>query len=260
MHFNSKQMKALSLVLFLGILTVPARGAFGEKAPVMEPKARQVLQQAGDFLKTAQSYTFAMETIKEVVLDTGQKLQFSAMHEVAVRKPDGVKILSEGDLGNFTLWYDGASITVHNSEQNLYSTEEVSDNIDAAFDQIADKKGITPPMVSLLYSDPVALMKDGVKSGFYVGLGRVRGVESHHLALTSEDVDTQIWVAAGLSPVIVKVVQTRKNETGAPQFAAYLSDWDLAPFLPDSLFNSVLPKSALLCDFSRFKTPDTDGK
>jgi hypothetical protein len=260
MHPNTRLVKMLSLMLFLGILVTPAWGASGKKGPVIEPRARQVLQQAGDFMKSAQQFTFKMETVREIAMDTGQKIQYSAMHEIAVRKPDGVKVLSNGDLGDFVLWYDGDSISIHNSEKNIYCEQNVPDTIDAAFDQLAKTEGITPPMVSLLYSDPIELLKEKVDSGFYVGLNQVRGVPSHHLAFKSEARDTQLWVAAGLSPVILKAAITYKDEKGAPQFTAYLSDWNLSPYLPDGLFKSILPKSALYCDFKSLRGQDSGGK
>ena len=256
MHPNTRLVKMLSLMLFLGILAAPAWGASKKKGPVIEPRARQVLQQAGDFMKSAQQFTFKMETVREVVMETGQRIQYSAMHEVGVHKPDGVKVISDGDLGDFTLWYDGSNITVHNADRNIYSREEVPNTIDAAFDHMAKEKGITPPMVSLLYSDPIKRLKEKVSSGFYVGLNQVRGVPCHHLAFSSEDMDSQIWIAAGLSPVILKVVLTYKEQKGAPQFTAYLDSWELSPFLPDSLFKSVLPKNALLSDFDKLRAKD----
>lgn len=260
MHPNTRVIKVAVPMLLLSILAVPAWGASEEKSPVIEPRAREVLQQAGDFMRSAQNFTFTMETTREIVMDTGQKIQYSGIHEMAVRKPDGVKVLSNGDLGDFALWYDGASITIHNSEQNIYCEEKAPDSIDAAFDVLANEQGITPPMVSLIYSDPMELLMENVSSGFYVGLNEVRGVPSHHLAFTSEERDTQIWVAAGLSPVILKAVLTNKDEKSAPQFTAYLSDWNLSPYLPDGLFKSILPKSALFCDFSRFRENDSGDK
>ena len=260
MHSNTRLIKLTILVLSLGLTAAPVWGASRKKGPVIEPRARQVLQQAGDFMKSAQNFTFIMETVREVVMETGQRIQYSSRHEVGVRKPDGVKVITEGDLGDFTLWYDGSSIIVHNEDRNIYSREEVPDNIDAAFDYLAKEQGITPPMISLLYSDPVTLWKQRVESGFYVGLNRVRGVKSHHLAFTSEGVDSQIWVAAGLSPVILKVVLTYKDKNGAPQYIAYFSDWDLSPFLPDSLFMSILPRNALLSDFSELSSEESGNE
>jgi len=256
MHPDTRPIKLFVLVLSLGILAAPAWGGSKKKGPMIEPRARQVLQQAGDFMKSAQGFTFTMETVREVVMETGQRIQYSSMHEFGVRKPDGVKVISDGDLGDFTLWYDGSSITIHNADRNIYSREEVPNTIDSAFDHLAKNKGITPPMVSLLYSDPIKLLKEKVSSGFYVGLNQVRGVQSHHLAFSSEDMDSQIWISAGLSPVIQKVVLTYKKQKGTPQFTAYLSDWNLSPFLPGSLFKSVLPKNALLSDFDTLRAND----
>ena len=256
MHLNTRLIKTFSLVFLVVLFAAPAWGASEKTGPAIEPQARQVLQQAGDFMRSASNFTFSMESVREVVMDTGQRIQYSAMHEIAVRKPDGVKVISDGDLGDFTLWYDGSSITVHNAERNIYSRFEVPDTIDAAFDHLAKEKGITPPMVSLLYSDPVKLLKEKVRSGFYVGLNQVRGVQCHHLAFSSEDMDSQVWIAAGLSPVILKVVLTYKEQEGWPQFTAHLHDWDFSPFLPDGLFTSVLPKNALLSDFDRLRAED----
>jgi len=260
MHPKSRLIKPITLVLFLSVLAVPAWGASKKKGPVIEPRAREVLQQAGDLLKSAQDFTFAMETVREVVMETGQRIQYASMHEVGVSKPDGVKIISNGDLGDYTLWYDGKNVTVHNVERNVYSKDKVPDTIDAAFDYLIKEKGITPPMISMLYNDPVELWKTRVSSGFYVGLNQVRGVKCHHLAFSSEDTDSQLWISAGLTPVILKVVLTYKGQKGAPQYTAYLSDWDLSPFLPDHLFKSILPKNALLSDLGSLKSEKTGGK
>ena len=60
--------------------------------------------------------------------------------------------------------------------------------------------------------------------------------------------------------MILKTVLTNKDEKSSPQFTAYLSDWEMSPFLPDGLFKSILPKSALLCDFKRLGGTDPGGK
>ena len=260
MHPNTRLIRLIIPVLFLGLLAAPVWAASQTKEPVLEPRARQVLQHAGDFMKSAQNFTFTMETVREVVMGTGQKIQYSSMNEIGVRKPDGVKILSYGDLGNFGLLYDGSTITIYNHERNVYSKAAVPDTIDAAFDYLAKEKGITPPMISLLYSDPIRLLKDKVQSGFYVGANHVRGVKCHHLAFSSEDAYIQFWIAQGLSPVILKVAITYKAKEGSPQFTAYLSDFDFSPFLPDSLFKYVLPKNALLSDFDNLKSSGADEK
>ena len=257
MHSNTRLIKLITLVLFLGIVTVPAWGASKNKGPVIEPRARQVLQKVGDFMKSAQNFTFKLETYREIIMDTGQPIEYSTLSEIGVRKPDRVRIITSGDMGDFSVWYDGSHITVYNADRNIYSQDKVPDTIDAAFSQLAKDKGITPPMISLLYKDPVKLWMERVKSGFYVGLNQIRGVECHHLAFTSETGYSQIWVSAGFSPVILKVMITKREQKGAPQYTAYLSDWDMSPYVPDSLFVDILPKNALLTDISKLRVEDS---
>lgn len=261
MRTNNRLLSSFSLTLSLSLLVCTASwGASKQKGPVIEPKARQVLQQVGDFMKSAEQFTFSMEATREVVMETGQKIQYGSVHKIAVRKPGSVKIISDGDLGNFKLWYDGSRITVHSVERNTYSIETVPSTIDEAFDQMAREKGISPPMVSLLYSDPIQILKSKVRSGFYVGLSKVRGVECHQLAFSSEEMHSQIWISAGISPVIRKVVLTYRKERNNPQFTAYLSDWDFSPVLPNSIFTYILPKGAILADFESLRPLNSGGK
>ena len=261
MHFNGRLIRTVPLALSLSLLVCTASwGASKQKGPVIEPKARQVLQQVGDFMKSAERFTFTMEATREVVMETGQKIQYGSEHEIAVRKPDGVKVITDGDLGDFRLWYDGSRITVLSVEKNSYSTGAVPGTIDEAFDKMAREKGISPPMVSLLYSDPIQILKNKVRSGFYVGLSKVRGVECHQLAFSSEEMDSQIWISTGISPVIQKVVLTNRKEKYTPQFTAYLSDWDFSPVLPDTIFMYILPKGAILTGFNSLRPSDSGGK
>jgi hypothetical protein len=260
MHFNGRSIRIVPLALSLSLLVCTAAwGASKQKGPVIEPKARQVLQQVGDFMKSAERFTFSMEATREVVMETGQKIQYGSVHEIAVRKPDGVKVISDGDQGDFKLWYDGSRITLLSVERNTYSSAEVPGTIDEAFDKMAKERGISPPMISLLYSDPIQILKNKVRSGFYVGLSKVRGVECHQLAFSSKDRDLQIWISTGISPVIRKVVLTNRKEKYSPQFTAYLSGWDFSPVLPDTIFMYILPKGAILADFDSLRPSDSGG-
>jgi hypothetical protein len=260
MRTNNRLLRSFSLTLSLSLFAGTAWGASSHKGPVIEPRARQVLQQVGDFMKSAERFTFTMEATREVVMETGQKIQYGSVHDIAVRKPDRVKVISAGDLGDFKLWYDGNRLTVLSVERNTYSTETVPATIDEAFDKMAKEKGISPPMVSLLFSDPIQILKSKVRSGFYVGLSKIRGVECHQLAFSSEEMHSQIWISAGVSPVIRKVVLTYRKEKSTPQFTAYLSDWDFSPVLPDSIFMYILPKGAILADFESLRPPKSAGK
>jgi hypothetical protein len=62
-------------------------------------------------------------------------------------------------------------------------------------------------------------------------------VACEHLAVRLDEADFEAWVATGDRPLPQRIVVTYKLAPGQPQFAANLSEWNLAPDLPDALFS-----------------------
>ena len=62
-------------------------------------------------------------------------------------------------------------------------------------------------------------------------------------------IDLQIWVENGEKPLPRKLIITEKWVTGAPQFTALLSDWDLSPQFKEDLFTFVAPDQAEKLEF-----------
>ena len=87
-------------------------------------------------------------------------------------------------------------------------------------------------------------LTENVQAGTYLGVRSIGGRPCHHLLFTQEEVDWQVWVDAGESPLPRKLVITRKKEPGQPQFSAELSGWDLAPALTETSFDFKAPAGA----------------
>ena len=87
------------------------------------------------------------------------------------------------------------------------------------------------------------------------GAATVRGIACHHLRLVQEDLDWQVWVDVGDRPLPRKLVITYKRLPLAPQFAAVLSDWELAPRLSDERFAFEAPEGALRVEMVGSKLP-----
>jgi len=259
MSRNRVFLITMALVGFLGMAAASPAFAVHKGVAFVEPSARKALKIVNDYMRDADSFTFTMQTVKdELVGDTHQMIQYAGVHDVAVRRPDKLKVRSYGDLGEIRLWYDGSRMTVldildYNVEPDevlgdnmTYTWVEAPDTIDAALDYVDKNFGFAPPMISLVKTNPLEIINEMATSGFYVGLNHVRGVRCHHLAYTTEFVDVQLWIDNGLTPLIRKIVITYKEEPGSPQFTAYFTDWDFSPHLPDSVFKFLKPKSALL--------------
>ena len=220
-----------------------------QEKPVIESRARKILQAMGEYLKKAKAFSVHGEITHEEVLASGRKLQYSASNNVMVRRPNKIRADYRGDLRKSSFWYDGKSVTLLHTEKNLYATFSAPKEIDATIDFAMEKYGLSLPVSDLVYSDPYAVLIENVKSGFYEGLHIVNGVMCHHLAFTQENIDWQIWVEDGAQAVPRKLVITYKDSPGCPQYTAVLSDWDFSVRLPDILFTFEAPVDAEQIEF-----------
>jgi hypothetical protein len=213
-------------------------------APIINPQADKLLREMGEYLKNAQQFSFQAEITFDDVLPSGQKIQFGATEDLAVRRPSQGYIEYRGDLGVKRFWYNGDTITLYDPGDNVYATEKVPTKFDEAIDYVMKEFGFSPPLVDVLYSDPYKLLINRVQFGLYIGLSMVDGIRCHHLAFVDKYIDWQIWIEDGKQLVPRKILITYKTIPGAPQFTAVLSDWDFATPLPNALFAATLPADA----------------
>ena len=215
-----------------------------ENGKNIDPKADSILRQMGEYLGAVEQFTYHADHSIDVVLETGQKLMYTASSEVSVRRPDRFQVDIKGYLRNLSFWYDGTTVTLLDTKLNFYSPTNSPPYIDAALDHAAARFGITAPAADLILSDPYAALIGKVQSGFYAGVHEIYGVRCHHLAFTQEDIDWQIWIEDGRMLVPRMLVITYKKVEGSPQYKVVISDWNLAPRLPDSLFTFIAPEGA----------------
>jgi len=234
----------LSFLLLTGLPAVAVLGTAAAAGPSMDPRADRVLREACLYLQSAQRFAVRVESTREVVLDDAQKVQYDTTAEVAVRRPNGVWVQRREDRGTSRMWYDGQRFTILDEATRRYASVAVPPTIDEAFDRLSEKYGVSGPLSDLFHSDAYGIIHSAVESGFYAGLHEVRGLRCHHLVLRGKALDIQAWVEDGPRPVFRKIVLTYREETGIPQYVAFLSDWDFAPTYPDTLFAFFLPEDA----------------
>jgi hypothetical protein len=239
------------LVLCVLLMSYPALADDSGDSPGIEPKADEILKQMSEYLGGVEQFTYHADAIIDETLEGERKLLYTAAIDVSVRRPDRLRVDMEGDLKDIRFWYDGKSATLLGQGVNLYATVETPPQIDAALEHIGVRYGATLPVVDFALSDPYAALTANVQSGEYVGLHNVYGVKCHHLAFTQEDIDWQIWVEDGRKLVPKMFVIMYKRVEGSPQYIAVLSEWDLSPLLPDSLFTFVAPEEAIEVEFLR---------
>jgi hypothetical protein len=250
-----------ALVLSFGILAPAwcAEGPKKAKAPDIEPKAGEVLQQMCDYLKNLQQFSVQAEITEDVLLTSGQRIQYGRSVEASVRRPDRLRAESVGDTGDRLLIYDGKTITLMDRSKNLYTTIAAPPDLDAALEHATQAFNLRAPLADLIYTKAYENLTEGVLAGFYAGLSKVQGVPCHHLAFKQKDIDWQIWIENSPTPVPRKFLITDKAARGL-QFTAVFTKWNTSPQLEDSLFTFVPPEKAEKIDILPAAAPKKQPK
>lgn len=203
----------------------------------------QVLKQMTNYLQGLQQFSVQAEITEDVLLDSGLTIQDGRSVTASVRRPNRLRVDSSGDLGDRQLFYDGKTITLMDLSNNVYSTIDVPPEIDAALNHTIQAYNLRAPLADLIYAKAYDYLMEGTLAGFYLGLSKVQGQLCHHLAFRQEDIDWQIWIENGPTPLPRKFLITDKKAKGL-QVTALLSQWDTSPQLEDGLFTFVVPATA----------------
>jgi hypothetical protein len=217
----------------------------------VDPEASKILRRMTDYLGSLQQFTVDTQTTVEVMLTTGQKLQFDTAASVAVRRPDKLRAERKGDLVSQTFYYNGKTLTIYNPADKYYATLPAPGTLDEAQHFARESLGVVAPSGDLIYSNAYQLLTQTVTSAIVVGKAVIAGVKCNHIAFSRPDVDLQLWIAEGDKPLPCKYVITTKDVPEQPQSVMVMTNWNLSPNLPDSRFDFVPPPGTTQVDFLR---------
>jgi hypothetical protein len=219
----------------------------GTAAPVTETQAQAnaILMRMADFLGRAQRFSVSVRAGYDAVQKSGQKIEFGDMRKVTVSRPDRLRMEGERSDGVKTLTvFTGKEIVLIDETRNVYATAPQPGGLDDTIVYFVKDLGMQLPLAVLFVSQVPGEFKARVRSVDYVERTTIHGSPSHHLAVRTDMVDFQMWVADGDRPLPQRVVITYKQAKGEPQFWAEFSDWNLAPALDDSTFLAKPPDGA----------------
>ena len=211
--------------------------------PDIDRTSERVLLDACGYLRAAGHFSVKVEASYEDVLTSGTRVEYHRQASVVLERPNHLRIDSESDKGRRSFFYDGKTLTVYRPDQGVYATAPAPDTTDAMIDAV-EARGITIPASDLLLNHPCEALGEHLQTGTYAGLHYLDGGWYHHLLLSSEAVDVQLWVAQGETPVIHKLVIIYTTKPGEPQYRALLSDWSFTPAIDSATFTFTPPADA----------------
>jgi hypothetical protein len=185
----------------------------------MEPLAQRMLKRSTDFLASQQRFSLETRTSLEVVLVSGQKLQYDQNVKQVVQRPNKMRADRTGDPIAQTFYYDGKTVTLFNPGDKYYASASVPGTLEDALDFAREKLDLVAPAGDLFHRNAYEILMTDVTSGFVVGKGVVEGVRCDHLAFRAPHVDWQIWIREGAQPLPMKFVLTTRDVVNAPQFS-----------------------------------------
>ncbi len=236
-------------MLFTALLVAAAGLLAAQAAYAIGAEADRVLRAMGEYLKSADEFSFHADIAYDAVHSTGEKVQYGGASDVSVRRPNRLYVAFEGDERRRQVFYDGRTITLLDTLKNLYAVTKVPGKMDAALDLVFEKYGLTVPLADFVYPDPHAVLTENAEYGSVIGVHGCGGKRCHHLLFTQEIIDWEIWIETGPRPVPHKLVITYKEEPGSPQYEARLSRWDFHPRLSEHAFTFHPPVGASEIEF-----------
>jgi hypothetical protein len=235
--------------LSAALLVVAASHLAAVGAHAIDAEADRILRAMGDYLQSANEFSFRADITRDETLSTGEKVQYGARSELSVRRPDRLLVDTVGDERRRQVFYDGRTITLFDLQKNFYAVTDVPDELDAAVDVVFEKFGFSVPLADFVYADPHGVLAEAADYGSVIGVHGCGQQRCHHLLFTQETIDWQIWIETGPRPVPRKLVITYKQEPGSPQYQARLSRWNFQPRLSEHAFTFHPPDGVSEIEF-----------
>jgi hypothetical protein len=193
------------------------------------PEAKQILKASTDFLSSQQRFSADTRNTLEIVLKSGQKIEFNSTGRQSVQRPNKLRAERTGDLVDQVLVYDGKSLTLSNPQEKVYAQVTAPGTLEEMLDFARTRLDVVAPAGDLVYKNAYDILMDGVTEGFVVGEAVIEGVRCDHLGFRTPEIDWQIWIQQGSQPLPRKIVITTLDLPNAPQFGVTVTQWDLAP-------------------------------
>ena len=213
------------------------------------PEAQRLLKSSTDFLAKQQQFSAETRNTLEVVLKSGQKIEFNHQARMSVQRPNKLRAERTGDLVDQLFVYDGKTLTLSNPQAKAYAQVAAPDTLEAMLEFARTQLDIVAPAGDLLNKNAYDILMDGVTDGFVVGKAVIEGVRCDHLAFRAPHVDLQVWIQEGAQPLPRKMVITTRDLPNAPQFAVTMTKWNLKPTFGAQTFTFTPPAGAKKVDF-----------
>lgn len=218
---------------------------------VLELEAMDALQHMGEFLQTLNKFEVDFKISKEVVLTSGQKVMIDGSSQLTVQRPNGLHFSTRIEEAHRDLqfFYDGKQFTIYGNNNKLYASAPAPETIGQLLSIADERYNIELPFADLFAWGTDKANREAILSAIYIGPASVNGIVCDHYAFQNQDVDWQLWIEQGKTPLPRKLVITTKEEAELPQYVSVMN-WNLSPKINPKSFTFTPPKDAHKIEFA----------
>ena len=234
------------------VASKPARAPAKARVPLLvEQRAIDLIKATSARLAAAKTMSFTAIVDIEYPSKLGPPLAFPVRYDVAMARPDKLRVLQSGAGAASEFYYDGKAILAYVPEANLVAVVDAPPTIEAALKFALDKAAIYYPFTDLLLPDPYAVMTDKVLHAFYIGpSGAVGGVATEAVAWATNDVFIQMWV--GSEDKLPRRIRAMfANDPLKLRHDMQLSNWQIDVTHADGTFASPKAQAAPRIPFAK---------
>jgi hypothetical protein len=231
-------------LIALSLLAMAVPASAWAQAAAIEPDAARLLKRMTDYVGDLPQFGLDTAQSIEVVLVSGQKIQFTSAARMVAQRPNKLFAERVGDVISQSFFYDGKTLTLFNPDDGYFATVPAPGTIDAMLDFARDSLDVIAPAGDLITQDAYARLMAGTTEGFVVGKSTVDGVRCDHLAFRGDGVDWQIWIEDGPQALPRKYIISTVDVVGAPQFEVLMRNWTMTPDIGPKQFHFTPPAGA----------------
>ena len=238
----------------------PAKMTPPEFKLVLEPRAMDLLKATCAKLAAAKSMSFTATVGYQYPSKLGPPIVYTSRYDVAMQRPDKLKVVMPGDAPASEFYYDGKVMMAYMPAADLVAVADAPATIDAALEAAYQTAAIYYPFEDLIAADPCAALTDGTILASYVGMSEiVGGTKTDMVAWASNEVFFQIWI--GVDDKLPRRFRAvyRRDPFGLSN-EMELSNWQLDGALAPDAFTSQKAQSAKRIAFASPAGTPSPGK
>ncbi len=187
------------------------------------------------YLRSLDKFTIEADATYDEVLENGQKIQLNRSVHIKADMPSALWAKASSRYSNQEFFYNGKTFTISTPELGYYASFATSGTVGKVIIAARDKYDIEMPLSDLFLWGSQQDTDRDVNDAFIVGFDTIHGTDCIQYAISGDEIDWQIWIQTGKTPLPLKMVITSREQTSQPQYSVVMH-WNTAPTLQEDIF------------------------